>query len=47
MGKLLVKLGTWISKAWCKYCCFYNSVVAKLIIKVDNCPNQICQCQKK
>jgi len=46
MGKLLVKLGMWISAMWCKYCCFYNSAIAKLIIKVDNCPNQICACKK-
>mgnify|MGYP003667506756 FL=1 len=46
MGKLLVKFGTWVSKIWCKYCCFHNSIVAKLIFKVESCPNQMCACKK-
>jgi len=46
MGKLLIKLGYWVTKIWCKFACFYNSIVAKLIIKVDSCPNQICVCKK-
>jgi hypothetical protein len=46
MGKLFVKLGNWITKMWCKYCCLYNSIIVKLIIKVDSCPNQICVCKK-
>jgi hypothetical protein len=46
MGKLLVKLGLWIQDVWCKFSCFYNSLVVKLIIKVDSCPNQVCTCKK-
>lgn len=46
MGKLLVKLGLWIQVVWCKFACFYNFLVSKLIIKVDTCSNQICSCKK-
>jgi len=46
MGKLLVKLGLWVQGVWCKFACFYNSLVVKLIIKVDSCPNQVCSCKK-
>ena len=46
MGKLLVKLGLWVQGVWCEFACFYNSLVVKLIIKVDSCPNQVCKCKK-
>jgi len=46
MGKLLIRAGQWISKTWNKYCCLHNSIMSKLIIKVDSCPNQLCTCKK-
>ncbi len=46
MGKLLVKLGTWISKSWIKVLCKWNWLVSKLIVKVESCPVSECMCKK-
>ena len=47
MGKLLVKLGYWIQKAWCKLLCKWNWLISKLIVNVNNCPVAECVCKKK
>ena len=47
MGKLLVKVGLWISKTWGRFICFYNKCILKLIIKTGNCPNKTCNCKNK
>lgn len=46
MGKLFIKIGKWIVKQWIKFTCFYNKIVLKLLINIDDCPNKICTCKK-
>lgn len=45
MGKLLVKFGIWIQNVWCKALCCWNALLAKLTVRVDNCPNKLCKCK--
>ncbi len=47
MGKLLIKLGTWISKMWCKLLCKWNWLISKLIVNVNDCPVAQCMCKNK
>ena len=46
MGKLLVKLGMWIQKVWCKLLCKWNWLISKLIVDVKDCPVAECICKK-
>jgi len=46
MGKLLVKIGTWIQKKWCALLCLWNALLVKLTVSVDKCPNKLCKCKK-
>ena len=46
MGKLLVKLGMWIQKVWCKLLCKWNWLISKLIVDVKDCPVAQCMCKK-
>jgi hypothetical protein len=46
MGKFFVKIGNWISAFWCKLQCKWNSILVKLTVDVDSCPNKLCKCKK-
>lgn len=45
MGKALIWLGTKISAFWCKILCWWNSLLIKLTVEVDSCPNKLCKCK--
>jgi len=45
MGKLLIWLGTKISLLWNKILCTWNSMLVKATVKVNDCPNKLCQCK--
>ena len=47
MGKLLVKVGMWISKMWCKLLCKWNWLLSKMIVNVNECPVAQCVCKSK
>lgn len=47
MGKLFVKLGLWIQGAWCKFQCWWNTIISKLLFNVESCPYKLCKCNKK
>ena len=46
MGKLFVKIGIWIQSVWCKFQCWWNALLMKLMFEVDSCPNKLCKCKK-
>lgn len=46
MGKLFVKIGLWMQSVWCKFQCWWNWLVSKLMFSVDYCPNKLCTCKK-
>lgn len=45
MGKFLEKLGLKIQNLWCKFQCFWNWLVSKLLFSVSDCPNKLCSCK--
>jgi len=45
MGKLLEKLGLKIQAGWCKFQCWWNWLVSKLLFNVAACPNKTCTCK--
>jgi len=47
MGKFLVKIGLKVQAAWCKFQCWWNWLVTRLLFKVDKCPYKLCQCKEK
>jgi hypothetical protein len=47
MGKFLVRIGQQISSAWTKFVCWYNSLIIKLIVNIEDCPHKVCACKNK
>ena len=45
MGKLFIKIGSWIQLSWHKLKCNWNTWVYKLIVNVSSCPNKKCSCK--
>ena len=48
MGKALIWLGTKISNGWTKLLCWWNGLLVKLTINMDEekCPNKLCNCKE-
>ena len=37
----------WIQSVWCKFQCWWNALLMKLMFEVDSCPNKLCKCKNK
>jgi hypothetical protein len=46
MGKALIWLGNKISEGWTSLICLWNSILIKLTVDVDKCPNKLCKCKE-
>ena len=48
MGKLLIRLGTWLQGLGNRLKCKWNGGVCKLMFKVNDCPQRLfCDCKNK